>query len=225
MAGLIKKILKNNITKIILIGVFIVAFSIIAFKTFDKKDEKNNSQSTNNIIVSSNSTGSNTEEKVNTNENKKESDTTVVWEGTDSELIKKNRLLADSNKSIKDRLEAKEVAERFVKAITIIDVKDTKKSLNEALQYVGDEEEKSILESEFTNAFGRTGIKEVKFKKMTSYEVRNEDNNDYIIFEVNDEFDYVDKHNQIIEGGNPYYKVTLLKIDGKFKVISCRLDH
>lgn len=224
MVGLIKKILKNNITKIILIGVFIVAFSIIAFKTFDKKDEKNNNQITNNTtIVNNDSTSSKIEEK--SNDNKNDSDTTVVWEGTDSELIKKNRLLEDSNKSIKDRLEAKEVAERFVKAITIIDVKDTKKSLNEALQYVGDEEEKSILESEFTNAFGRTGIKEVKFKKMTSYEVRNEDNNDYIIFEVNDEFDYVDKHNQIIEGGNPYYKVTLLKIDGKFKVISCRLDH
>ncbi|WWU66737.1 hypothetical protein QJR26_18420 (plasmid) [Clostridium baratii] len=225
MVGLIKKILENNITKIILIGVFIVAFSIIAFKTFDKKDDKNNSQSTNNTIVNSDSTSSNTEEKETKNENKKESDTTVVWEGSDSELIKKNRLLVDSNKSIKDRLEAKEVAEKFVKAITIIDVNDTKKSLNEALQYVGDEEEKSILESEFRNAFGRTGIKEVKLKKMTSYEVRNEDNNDYIIFEVNDEFDYVDKHNQIIEGGNPYYKVTLLKIDGKFKVISCRLDH
>ena len=224
MVELIKKILKNNITKIILIGVFIVAFSIIAFKTFDKKDDKNNNQITNNTtIVNNDSTSSKTEEK--SNDNKNDSDTTVVWEGSDSELIKKNRLLVDSNKSIKDRLEAKEVAEKFVKAITIIDVKDTKKSLNEALQYVGDEEEKSILESEFTNAFGRTGIKEVKFKKMTSYEVRNEDNNDYIIFEVNDEFDYVDKHNQIIEGGNPYYKVTLLKIDGKFKVISCRLDH
>ena len=224
MVGLIKKILKNNITKIILIGVFIVAFSIIAFKTFDKKDDKNNNQITNNTtIVNNDSTSSKTEEK--SNDNKNDSDTTVVWEGSDSELIKKNRLLVDSNKSIKDRLEAKEVVEKFVKAITIIDVKDTKKSLNEALQYVGDEEEKSILENEFRNAFGRTGIKEVKFKKMTSYEVRNEDNNDYIIFEVNDEFDYVDKHNQIIEGGNPYYKVTLLKIDGKFKVISCRLDH
>lgn len=224
MLGLIKKILKNNITKIILIGVFIVAFSIIAFKTFDKKDDKNNNQiTTNNNIVNNDSTSSKTEEK--TNDSKNDSDTTVVWEGTDSELIKKNRLLEDSNKSIKDRLEAKEVAEKFVKAITIIDVKDTKKSLNEALQYVGDEEEKSILEGEFRNAFGRSGIKGVKFKKMTSYEVRNEDNNDYVIFEVNDEFDYVDKHNQIIEGGNPYYKVTLLKIDGKFKVISCRLDH
>ena len=224
MVGLIKKILKNNITKIILIGVFIVAFSIIAFKTFDKKDDKNNNQITNNTtIVNNDSTSSKTEEK--SNDNKNDSDTTVVWEGTDSELIKKNRLLVDSNKSIKDRLEAKEVAEKFVKAITIIDVNDTKKSLNEALQYVGDEEEKSILENEFRNAFGRTGIKEVKLKKMTSYEVRNEDNNDYIIFEVNDEFDYVDKHNQIIEGGNPYYKVTLLKIDGKFKVIGCRLDH
>ncbi|WP_338631748.1 hypothetical protein [Clostridium baratii] len=224
MVGLIKKILKNNITKIILIGVFIVAFSIIAFKTFDKKDDKNNNQITNNTtIVNNDSTSSKTEEK--SNDNKNDSDTTVVWEGSDSELIKKNRLLEDSNKSIKDRLEAKDVAEKFVKAITIIDVKDTKKSLNEALQYVGDEEEKSILENEFRNAFGRTGIKEVKLKKMTSYEVRNEDNNDYIIFEVNDEFDYVDKHNQIIEGGNPYYKVTLLKIDGKFKVISCRLDH
>lgn len=224
MVGLIKQILKSNITKIILIGIFIVAFSIIAFNTFDKKDEKNNNQITNNTtIVNNDSTSSKTEEKSNNNKN--DSDTTVVWEGTDSELIKKNRLLADSNKSIKDRLEAKEVAEKFVKAITIIDVNDTKKSLNEALQYVGDEEEKSILENEFRNVFGRTGIKEVKLKKMTSYEVRNEDNNDYIIFEVNNEFDFVDKHNQVIEGGNPYYQVKLLKIDGKFKVISCILDH
>ncbi|MFR4582862.1 hypothetical protein HF846_16480 [Clostridium cadaveris] len=137
---------------------------------------------------------------------------------SDQELIKKYLLLKDSKVPVKDRVEASEVARKFVKAITEYSSDDPNKGEKEALSCVSEEIYKDIQGMFITKESDNT-IENIVVDEEYSEETYNHEKNDYIFIKVRDGYYITDKYNQKREDVISYV-VQLLKINGQYKVIS-----
>ena len=139
---------------------------------------------------------------------------------SDQELIKKYLLLKDSKVPVKDRVEASEVARKFVKAITEYSSDDPNKGEKEALSCVSENIYKDIEGMFITKENGTDiNINEKKVTRIRSEEVLNDEDNNYIYIDVTPIYTITDKYNQKKEDSTSYV-VQLLKINGQYKVIS-----
>lgn len=139
---------------------------------------------------------------------------------SDQELIKKYLLLKDSKVPVKDRVEASEVARKFVKAITEYSSDDPNKGEKEALSCVSEDIYKDIEGMFITKENANDiNINEKKVTRIRSEEVLNDEDNNYIYIDVTPIYTITDKYNQKKEDSTSYV-VQLLKINGQYKVIS-----
>src|SRR5699024_5811360 len=118
----------------------------------------------------------------------------------DKELIEDNNLVNDSKFSIDERLAAKKVAENFIQAIESFDISKPKETVEEALKYVVDDKKEEI-ESLYIYLGKNQDIKKKIIDEVKSYEVENEYNNDYILFDVYVNWSVIDKYDQISNSG------------------------
>ena len=136
---------------------------------------------------------------------------------SDEELKKKYYLLENSNISVKDRVEASEVARKFAKDITEFDINDPKKNEAEALSLVSTDIDKEV--QGYFMTLGQS--KDIKVKKIKS--IRSEEGSnwgkDYIEIHVYLEYEIID-NNDNKESKSIGYYIRLSKIDGKYKVTS-----
>lgn len=137
---------------------------------------------------------------------------------SDEELKKKYYLLENSNISVKDRVEASEVARKFAKDMTEFDINDPKKNEAEALSLVSTDIDKEV-QGYFMTLGQSKEIKEKKITKIRSEERNNKDDNGYIYIYVTVAYDSTDENNENKQDSKSY-KMQLLKIDGKYKVTS-----
>ncbi|WP_150542035.1 hypothetical protein, partial [Clostridium perfringens] len=129
---------------------------------------------------------------------------------SDEELKKKYYLLQNSNISVKDRVEASEVARKFAKDMTEFDINNPKKNEEEALSLVSTDIDKEV-EGYFITLGQSKEIKEKKVTKIRSEEEDNEDNNGYVYIYVTVVYDNIDENNQKKQDSKSY-KMQLLKI-------------
>ncbi|MDU0868245.1 MAG: hypothetical protein E7B05_14610 [Clostridium perfringens] len=174
-------------------------------------------------IFSLNKLKNNKQEPIKVEENKK--DNKVVEKSneenkglSDEELKKKYYLLQNSNISVKDRVEASEVARKFVKDMTEFDINNPKKNEEEALSLVSTDIDKEV-EGYFITLGQSKEIKEKKVTKIRSEEEDNEDNNGYVYIYVTVVYDNIDGNNQKKQDSKSY-KMQLLKIDNEYKITS-----
>ncbi|NGT73766.1 hypothetical protein G6Z07_12120 [Clostridium perfringens] len=174
-------------------------------------------------IFSLNKLKNNKQEPIKVEENKK--DNKVVEKSneenkglSDEELKKKYYLLQNSNISVKDRVEASEVARKFAKDMTEFDINNPKKNEEEALSLVSTDIDKEV-EGYFITLGQSKEIKEKKVTKIRSEEEDNEDNNGYIYIYVTVVYDNIDGNNQKKQDSKSY-KMQLLKIDNEYKITS-----
>ncbi|MGN0026318.1 MAG: hypothetical protein ACI33I_04860 [Clostridium sp.] len=144
--------------------------------------------------------------------------TSIATGNTDQEIIKNNNLLEKSKFSIDERLKAKNVAENFIQAIERFDKDKIKEQLALITKYAADDKKE-----ELENLYGYTGRTTDKIKsiitEVTSQEMKNEYDNDYILFDVYVMCDVVDSYNQVSNKTNEGYRVKLLKINNEYKVV------
>ncbi|MDC4246182.1 hypothetical protein [Clostridium perfringens] len=174
-------------------------------------------------IFSLNKLKNNKQEPIKVEENKK--DNKVVEKSneenkglSDEELKKKYYLLQNSNISVKDRVEASEVARKFAKDMTEFDINNPKKNEEEALSLVSTDIDKEV-EGYFITLGQSKEIKEKKVTKIRSEEEDNEDNNGYVYIYVTVVYDNIDGNNQKKQDSKSY-KIQLLKIDNEYKITS-----
>lgn len=136
---------------------------------------------------------------------------------SDEELKKKYYLLENSNISVKDRVEASEVARKFAKDMTEFDINDPKKNEAEALSLVSTDIDKEV-QGYFMTLGQSKDIKEKKIKSIRSEEGSNW-GKDYIEIHVYLEYEIID-NNDNKESKSIGYYIRLSKIDGKYKVTS-----
>ncbi|KQC91423.1 hypothetical protein AM596_14695 [Clostridium perfringens CP4] len=137
---------------------------------------------------------------------------------TNEELKKKYYLLQNSNISVKDRVEASEVARKFAKDMTEFDINNPKKNEEEALSLVSTDIDKEV-EGYFITLGQSKEIKEKKVTKIRSEERNNKDNNGYVYIYVTVVYDNIDENNQKKQDSKSY-KMQLLKIDNEYKITS-----
>ena len=157
-------------------------------------------------------------EKAKTSNTVIEEDTDKNKGLSDEELKKKYYLLEHSKISVKDRVEASEVARKFAKDITEFDINDPKKNEAEALSLVSTDIDKEV-QGYFMTLGQSKDIKEKKITKIRSEEERNKDDNGYVYIYVTVVYDGIDENNEKKQDSKSY-KMQLLKIDGKYKVTS-----
>ncbi|EOU1611814.1 hypothetical protein ACV30B_13485 [Clostridium perfringens] len=174
-------------------------------------------------IFSLNKLKNNKQEPIKVEENKK--DNKIVEKSneenkglSDEELKKKYYLLQNSNISVKDRVEASEVARKFAKDMTEFDINNPKKNEEEALSLVSTDIDKEV-EGYFITLGQSKEIKEKKVTKIRSEEEDNEDNNGYVYIYVTVVYDNIDENNQKKQDSKSY-KMQLLKIDNEYKITS-----
>ena len=174
-------------------------------------------------IFSLNKLKNNKQEPIKVEENKK--DNKIVEKSneenkglSDEELKKKYYLLQNSNISVKDRVEASEVARKFAKDMTEFDINNPKKNEEEALSLVSTDIDKEV-EGYFITLGQSKEIKEKKVTKIRSEERNNKDNNGYVYIYVTVEYDNIDENNQKKQDSKSY-KMQLLKIDNEYKITS-----
>ncbi|MDT7932873.1 hypothetical protein REO37_15645 [Clostridium perfringens] len=174
-------------------------------------------------IFSLNKLKNNKQEPIKVEENKK--DNKIVEKSneenkglSDEELKKKYYLLQNSNISVKDRVEASEVARKFAKDMTEFDINNPKKNEEEALSLVSTDIDKEV-EGYFITLGQSKEIKEKKVIKIRSEEEDNEDNNGYVYIYVTVVYDNIDGNNQKKQDSKSY-KIQLLKIDNEYKITS-----
>ncbi|WP_415285573.1 hypothetical protein [Clostridium perfringens] len=174
-------------------------------------------------IFSLNKLKNNKQEPIKVEENKK--DNKVVEKSneenkglSDEELKKKYYLLQNSNISVKDRVEASEVAREFAKDMTEFDINNPKKNEEEALSLVSTDIDKEV-EGYFITLGQSKEIKEKKVTKIRSEERNNKDNNGYVYIYVTVVYDNIDENNQKKQDSKSY-KMQLLKIDNEYKITS-----
>lgn len=174
-------------------------------------------------IFSLNKLKNNKQEPIKVEENKK--DNKVVEKSneenkglSDEELKKKYYLLQNSNISVKDRVEASEVARKFAKHMTEFDINNPKKNEEEALSLVSTDIDKEV-EGYFITLGQSKEIKEKKVTKIRSEERNNKDNNGYVYIYVTAVYDNIDENNQKKQDSKSY-KMQLLKIDNEYKITS-----
>lgn len=173
-------------------------------------------------IFSLNKLKNNKQEPIKVEENKK--DNKIVEKSneenkglSDEELKKKYYLLQNSNISVKDRVEASEVARKFAKDMTEFDINNPKKNEEEALSLVSTDIDKEV-EGYFITLGQSNDIKEKKIKSIRSEEGSNWGKN-YIEIHVYLEYEIINNNdNKKLETIGYYIK--LEKIDGKYKVTS-----
>lgn len=142
---------------------------------------------------------------------------------TDEQLNKKYILDKNiKNISVKDKVEASEVAKTFVKDITEYDANNPKKNEKEALSLVSNDIYKEV-EGYFMTASKDKGIKEkvvisIKSQENTGIH-KDRENQDYVYIDVIAGYNVIDDYNQKTKGSDGY-KLRLLKIDGKYKIVS-----
>ncbi|MDK0763493.1 hypothetical protein P5E87_11735 [Clostridium perfringens] len=174
-------------------------------------------------IFSLNKLKNNKQEPIKVEENKK--DNKIVEKSneenrglSDEELKKKYYLLQNSNISVKDRVEASEVARKFAKDMTEFDINNPKKNEEEALSLVSTDIDKEV-EGYFITLGQSNDIKEKKIKSIRSEENSNW-GKDYVEVHVFLEYDITyEKGNKETSKGIGY-DIKLEKIDGKYKVTS-----
>lgn len=196
-----KKVIIGGLAVVVLLG--IVGYSIV---------KKNKKKEENNIKIE--------QQKEVESLNKNELNNSIKGL-SDQELIKKYLLLKDSKVPVKDRVEASEVARKFVKAITEYSSDDPNKGEKEALSCVSEEIYKDIEGMFITK--GKEIISDIKKKKITyleSEEVKNSKDNAYLYIDTTIGYDVIDNNNQKIEHKTEGYVVQLLKINGQYKVTS-----
>uniref|UniRef100_UPI0024BD1838 hypothetical protein n=1 Tax=Clostridium perfringens TaxID=1502 RepID=UPI0024BD1838 len=174
-------------------------------------------------IFSLNKLKNNKQEPIKVEENKK--DNKIVEKSneenkglSDEELKKKYYLLQNSNISVKDRVEASEVARKFAKDMTEFDINNPKKNEEEALSLVSTDIDKEV-EGYFITLGQSKEIKEKKVTKIRSEERNNKDNNGYVYIYVTVVYDNIDGNNQKKQDSKSY-KMQLLKIDNEYKITS-----
>ncbi|MBO3405649.1 hypothetical protein, partial [Clostridium perfringens] len=174
-------------------------------------------------IFSLNKLKNNKQEPIKVEENKK--DNKIVEKSneenkglSDEELKKKYYLLQNSNISVKDRVEASEVARKFAKDMTEFDINNPKKNEEEALSLVSTDIDKEV-EGYFITLGQSKEIKEKKVTKIRSEERNNKDNNGYVYIYVTVVYDNIDENNQKKQDSKSY-KMQLLKIDNEYKITS-----
>lgn len=174
-------------------------------------------------IFSLNKLKNNKQEPIKVEENKK--DNKILEKSneenkglSDEELKKKYYLLQNSNISVKDRVEASEVARKFAKDMTEFDINNPKKNEEEALSLVSTDIDKEV-EGYFITLGQSKEIKEKKVTKIRSEEEDNEDNNGYVYIYVTVVYDNIDENNQKKQDSKSY-KMQLLKIDNEYKITS-----
>ncbi|XZH96557.1 hypothetical protein ACSXCJ_11455 [Clostridium perfringens] len=174
-------------------------------------------------IFSLNKLKNNKQEPIKVEENKK--DNKIVEKSneenkglSDEELKKKYYLLQNSNISVKDRVEASEVARKFAKDMTEFDINNPKKNEEEALSLVSTDIDKEV-EGYFITLGKSKEIKEKKVTKIRSEERNNKDNNGYVYIYVTVVYDNIDENNQKKQDSKSY-KMQLLKIDNEYKITS-----
>ncbi|MDM0612425.1 hypothetical protein QTH09_15530 [Clostridium perfringens] len=137
---------------------------------------------------------------------------------SDEELKKKYYLLENSNISVKDRVEASEVARKFAKDITEFDINDPKKNEAEALSLVSTDIDKEV-QGYFMTLGQSKEIKEKKITKIRSEERSNWGKDKYVYVYVYVGYEIVDENDSKDTKGISY-EIQLSKIDGKYKVTS-----
>ncbi|EOU2001615.1 hypothetical protein C4D40_14645 [Clostridium perfringens] len=192
--------------KKLIIGGSILVILIIGGTIFSLNKLKNNKQEP--IKVEENKKDNKIVEKSN-EENK---------ELSDEELKKKYYLLQNSNISVKDRVEASEVARKFAKDMTEFDINNPKKNEEEALSLVSTDIDREV-EGYFITLGQSKEIKEKKVTKIRSEERNNKDNNGYVYIYVTVVYDNIDENNQKKQDSKSY-KMQLLKIDNEYKITS-----
>ena len=148
--------------------------------------------------------------------------TTIQGGSTDEEVVKNNLLLKDSNISIEDRLEAKRVAENFVQTLASFEDGKNEKYKKIASRYVVDDLD-DFIENLFLD-ISNDKIKRFEITELRSEECRNEDENDYLYFRVVVSRNMIDKYDQGFKAESECDLITLLKVDGKYKVINFKPD-
>ena len=131
-------------------------------------------------------------------------------------------LLKDSNISIEDRLEAKRVAENFVQTLASFEDGKNEKYKKIASRYVVDDLD-DFIENLFLD-ISNDKIKRFEITELRSEECRNEDENDYLYFRVVVSRNMIDKYDQGFKAESECDLITLLKVDGKYKVINFKPD-
>lgn len=150
--------------------------------------------------------------------------TTSIGSGnTDEKIRYNNKLLSESKFSLKERIKAKNVAENFVQAITSFDIEKPKETVDLAVKYVADPLKEEV-ESLYMYLGKNETIKKCIIDEVESYEVENEYDNDYIIFNVRVGWSTVDQYEQISNDGHDSYEVKLLKINDDYKVVEYSVD-
>ncbi|MBD7916291.1 hypothetical protein H9660_14180 [Clostridium sp. Sa3CUN1] len=209
-------ILKNKAVIITVIG----AAAVLLISYFISAKDSSNVNPTDNIISeNTNDTETNYYIENNSDDDFK---TSIQLSNDEKELIQNNNLVNDSKFSIDERLEAKKVAENFIQAIESFDINKPKETVEEALKYVVDEKKEEI-ESLYIYLGKNQDIKKKIIDEVKSYEVENEYNNDYILFDVYVNWSVVDKYDQISNSGGSSYEVKLLKFNGEYKVVEYRV--
>ncbi|MBY0756293.1 hypothetical protein K5V21_12630 [Clostridium sardiniense] len=142
---------------------------------------------------------------------------------TDEQLNKKYLLDKDiKNISVQDKVEASEVAKTFVKDITEYDSNNPKKNEKEALSLVSNDIYKEV-EGYFMTASKDKGIKEIVVTDIDTQEScdihKDRENQAYVYIVVGVGYNVIDNYNQKIKE-NTSYELRLLKIDGKYKIVS-----
>ncbi|MBS6502186.1 MAG: hypothetical protein KH415_11250 [Clostridium sp.] len=144
--------------------------------------------------------------------------TSIASGNTEKEIIRNNLLLESSKFSVEERIKAKNVAETFVQAIESFDIEKPKETVDRAVKYVVDEKKEEVKMLYAYLGKNQT-IKKKVIDKVTSYELDNKFDNDYIIFDVYVNWSVIDNYNQISNEGSESYEVKLLKIKDEYKVV------
>lgn len=221
--------------KRILILILVVSILIIAIGLIGSKYIKNNNKTndTSNHTIYSNESefiedNKKDEIEVNGGENigniviEKGFKSSIVDGNSEEELIRNNWLVNESKFSIKERIQAKNVAENFVQAIASFDIEKPKETVDLAVKYVVDEKKEEI-ESLYIYLGKNQSIKKKVIEEVESMEIENGAENDYIIFEVGVYASAIDQYDQKLKRDYEDYEVTLLKINGEYKVVSYRV--
>ncbi|WP_313885129.1 hypothetical protein [Clostridium faecium] len=233
----IRLFLNEYKSKVITIVIFILGFSIGYVTNNLTKDTKNTQieQTVNENINLENKDIKESENTINkeveNNNIKIETPvedgfkTTIVDGESQDELITKNFLVPESESkiSVKDRLEAKRVAENFVQAISSFDIEKPKETVEKATKYVHQDKVKEI-ESQYIFLGKNKDIKKTIIEDLYSEEERNKEDNDYLYFRVSVNWSVIDKYNQKVNGSSESYIVQLLKVDGQYKVFQYHID-
>lgn len=169
--------------------------------------------------------GFNEENKVNPSEIVIEEDfkTSIGTGNTDEEIRYNNELLNESKFSLKGRIKAKNVAENYIQAIVSFNIEKPKETVDKATKYVIDSK-KSEVEALYIYLGKYNDIKKTVINEVSSNEEENEDDNEYILFDVTVDWDVIDQYDQKVKGSRESYEVKLLNVNGEYKVIEYRIS-